>query len=283
MFCPKCGNQIADSAAFCPLCGASVSQPAAQPAQPSVQPVQQAAQPVQPAVPNPLVENLLKALKSFFSKDILGGLTNASRSTTMEWIPVVAAYVLFFALSVPIFAKFTVRHMTSSIAMVGSALSSAVPFGSFFGMSLLVAVIAMAMIVGGAFFQVRILQKKAVAFGAVINVVAYASLPVILAVILNMLLSLIWTPLAILVFVAAVIMQILLLYTGLQKLSEAEEPSFYSFSLVTFVCVAVILGLSALLYKNCLESMVNNLVGNTLGSLFGSSKNSGLGSLLDML
>lgn len=221
-----------------------------------------------------ILEHLVAALQRFFSQDVLGGLHIAAKSSTWEWAPLALAYVLFFALSVPIFAKTAVRHMAASSSVVGKAFSSVISFGGFFGMSLLVAIIAIAMIAAGLFFLVRVVHKKDTTITALLNTVMYASLPLILASLLNMLLSLIWTPLAIFVFLTAVVMQLLLLYNGLQELIASEKPSFYMFSLVSFVCLAVIVGVAGLLYKQCLADTLTSLMSNAIGSLFGNNKSS---------
>ena len=52
MFCPNCGNQVAEGQSFCANCGTKMQAPAA-PAQP-VQPVQQPQQPVQPTYAQPV-------------------------------------------------------------------------------------------------------------------------------------------------------------------------------------------------------------------------------------
>lgn len=58
MFCPNCGTQNADNAAFCAGCGAklSVEQPVYEPQQPAVEPQQPVSAPQQPVYQQPVYQ-----------------------------------------------------------------------------------------------------------------------------------------------------------------------------------------------------------------------------------
>ena len=58
MFCPNCGTQNADNAAFCAGCGAklSVEQPVYEPQQPAVEPQQPVSEPQQPVYQQPVYQ-----------------------------------------------------------------------------------------------------------------------------------------------------------------------------------------------------------------------------------
>lgn len=296
MFCEKCGNQMADGVAFCPTCGAPTARPAAgttpppayqqsaytQPQQPPVQaPYQPPVQPgyppqgypqVVPARPNPIVEKLGARLKDFFSPNCVKGIGDAAQSTTAEWLFPVIAYVLLFAVSMPLVVKGLVK--TAVGAAIGRYVARLFGFFPLFGVSLPVAIVALAMLVLGLFVQLRAFHKKEVSFSALMNVVAYASYPVILAFLCNIVLSFVWAPLCLLVFLTAVFMQVVLLYVGMQKAAKLEKSPYFGFSLAIFVCVAVITVVAAVVYKAYLE----NLIADGTSSLL-----SGAGSLLDDL
>lgn len=214
-----------------------------------------------------MIERVKAALKAFFSSNVTRGIGDAAKSTSHEWAILFGAFVLAFALSVPLFLKGAMPAGTSSI----------IPFGSFFGMSLLIGLISVAVISAGAFLQVRLFHGKTVSFVSALNAAAYASIPVTIAFVLNILLGLIWTPLAVIVLLCAVFMQVVLMYVGVQKLAKLEKSPFYGFSVVTFVASAIILGAAVLLYKQCIMSALSGMLSSALGGLFGGS-----GSLGDL-
>lgn len=254
MYCRNCGELIEENAAFCSKCGTPVGETANF----------VTAQPVQVKT-NVVVNRIVEIFKSFFSNNVIKGLGTAANSLTHEWAVLLAAYVLFFSLSVPIALKSAI----SSIAYVGSYISSAFEFGSIFATGLLVSILVNAVIVFAAFLQVKVIYKKDVSIISVLNVVEYASLPVILVSLANMLIGIIWVPLAVILFITAIIMQVILLYAGIQKFGKLEKTPFYVFSLTSFVCVILITIISFLLYKNCLTSSVADFAGDALNNLSG--------------
>ncbi len=268
MFCKNCGNQIDDNAAFCPVCGTALKEPASAPAAPTT------ANTTAPAAPSAasvifqsIMSNLVRVFKEFFSCDVMKGLATAAKSTTHEWAVLLFAYVLIFSLSVPI----VIKCALGSIAYFGSYIAAMAKFGPIFGISLLVALIANAAIFFGLFVQIKLIHKKNVSIISVLNAAEYAMLPITLACLINMLLALIWAPLAIMTFITAFIMQTILLYVGLQKLDKLEKSPFYTFTLVSFVCVCVVIGVAALLYNSCLSSILSGMTDSLLGGgLFSS-------------
>ncbi len=271
MFCEKCGNQLPEGATFCSQCGARVATENTQTAQSVPEAPVVPAAPAPAAAPaaapaqNPMIARMLSSLRSFFSTGVTRELKDTAQSQTHEWAIFLAAYLIGFALMVPV----NLKEAASKISMVGSYAASAIPFGSFFGLSLLVAVIANAALVFGTYFQIRVLHRRNVSLISVLNTVEYASLPVIFAFFANLLLGLIWTPLTTVVLLTAVLMQVILLYVGLQKLAKLEKSPFYGFSLVLLVQISIILGLAFVCYKAGFQAVVSDLVSSSMKSLGG--------------
>lgn len=263
MFCSKCGNQIAEGAAFCSVCGAAVGQETA-PAQPGVQPVAQpGVQPQavqQPAKPNVCVEVLksfLTVVKGVFSKDAVKAVATEAQSTGFEWIVMLGLWMVTFIFSLAV----NIQQM----------LGAASAYVSIFGKAILanwaIAVVCGAATVFGIFGLLKVLFKKDVHLMAVLNMVGTATLPLTAAYLVNMLLGLIWMPLVTIVSFTALFMTIVLLYVGMQKLVKLEKSPFYGFHLVMGVVVFITLVVAYLCYKSVFTSVVSGMFGS-LHSLF---------------
>ncbi len=300
MYCGNCGNVIADDARFCVHCGATVA-PAApvQPVQPEqyvqqvqpeqyVQPVQQV-QPapvyVQPKPENPMFKNFLSRIKGFFSSQITKELGAAAKSQTMEWILFAVLSVLSFAFAMTI----GMRSMVGSLirSLLGTVMESAGGLGAMmggvagqasnfmvnlllnFGLTLLVSIVvagftyvAVSMI---TWLIVSMMYKKNVTIPAVLNMVGYASIPLTIISLLNILVGLIWAPLALILYIVAVIMSVVLLYVGIQKLDKFEVTPYFGFALVVLATVVV-----AALVGGILYSIVLNVGADKLTEMSGS-------------
>ncbi len=284
MFCKNCGKQLAEGTKFCDGCGAPIeSAPAQQPAQqgfaPAQQPAQQGFAPAQqpvPAAPNPMFTNFAAAIKGFFSPQVVKAMGVAAKSKTLEWIFFVIASVLSFALS----ATIDIRHMLSSLlpdfAGASTVVNYLLPFFSLFGINLLIGLLTYVAVACGIWVVTACVYKKQVAFFAVLNMVGFASIPLTLVSIVNMVAGL-WLPLGIVLFIAGVIMSCVLLYIGIQKLEKLDKTPFFSYSIVMLIVVVVALLATFLLYKAMISSVISGLLSDVGGLLGGSN---GLDSLL---
>ena len=205
-----------------------------------------------------IIKNFVARLKSFFSKDVLEGVKQAAKSTTHEWTIFTIAYVLFFAISVPI----ALHRTMGSFSYIGSYLKQVMPFFRTLLASFAAAIVSGAVITGGMYLKVKVLMKKDVSVLSVLNAVLYASLPVVVACAANIILGLIWVPLTVMVFLTAVLMQVRLLWVAEEELAGGEHASFYLSSLVTLGCIFVILLIAGVLYKGCLSAALNGLFGS---------------------
>lgn len=261
MFCKNCGNQIDENSQFCPSCGTATGEAAA----PAPQPAK-----------SDMALGLSNALKAFFSSNVTKGIGASALSRTNEWIVFLAAYLLGFAVGVPIIFKSAI----GSVDYIGEYASSIFKFGPLFATSLLVAVIARALTVLGLFVQLKLVHKADISFTAILNIVEYASLPITVACLLNIISGLIFVPAAIIIFITAIIMQVILLYIGMQKAVRLEKSPFYPFSAVSLICVALIAAIAFALYKSCISSAIADLAGNAISSAV--SGLSGLSGLSDL-
>lgn len=312
-FCPVCGASAQPQAAPAPQAYAApqgYAAPAPQYAAPAQQPypqqgyapVQQPypqqgyapaqpgypqqpyypAAPAQPSAMSKAFAAFTAVLKGVFSKDVVKTVGNQAKSTGMEWLIGIIISVLTFALATPINVLEGISQM---VRKVGGGLGGMVlkyirfPFFSFFGASLLIGILVLAALTVGVWLVAKLVSKKEVPFTCALNLVGAATLPLSICYAANMLLGLIWVPLAIAVSIIAMIMTLILLYVGFQKLEKPVVSPFYPYAALTAVVVIVAVLMGFLLYKAVITGWVGNIAGNALGGLGGLG---GLGDLGDL-
>ncbi|MBQ8359913.1 MAG: zinc ribbon domain-containing protein [Oscillospiraceae bacterium] len=256
MFCPKCGKEIADTAAFCPGCGNPVNGQAA----PASAPVATAV--AKPSAFMQLLNSFLAILKGLFTPNVVKVVGEQAKNTGLEWVFGIALSVLSFAFALPVNMLEGLRQLIADA--VGAKYASEAmkhidfPFFGMFGSSLLVAILTLGALVAGLWLLTKLVAKKQVPWTCVLNMVATATLPLSLCYIANMLLGLIWVPLCIVVSVVALFMTMILLYAGFQKLEKPESSPFYPYTALVAVVVIVALLMSYLLYKGALGDLSIN-------------------------
>ena len=123
-------------------------------------------------------------------------------------------------------------------------------------------------------FMYKQANKKDVKLFSVFNMVAVAALPLTCVYLVNMLLGLIWIPLAIMLSLCALIASLILLFNGFQKLVAFDKRPT-----ITFVaCVSVVVAVIVLVVGIIISSKISNLAGDLVGEI-----GSGFGSALDSL
>ena len=266
MFCSHCGSQVPDGAAFCAACGTPANgQPAA--VQTATQPV---AAPAAPGTGSVVFKDFLGMVKGFFSKDVMKTVGVEAKSTGKEWIVALALSVLMFALS-------TTLNVIELVGSTGFKLMGYMGAGffKFFGFGLLVALITAGATFGAVYLLMAVFMKKKVSPMAVLNLVGVATLPLTVCQIVNMLLGLIWFPLVIVTSIVAVIMSILMLYVGVQKMEKLDKSPFYPFVLVLALVIIVAALFGYLLYKSLAAAVLLGVAGGAVGDLMG-----GMGGLM---
>ncbi len=292
MFCKNCGAAIADGTRFCAACGATVEAPAAAPAAAPVQaqapvyaqaPVQgQAPVYVQQvyvqAPPSPTMTNFVAWMKSFFVKPI-ATIGSAAKSNSHEWTLFMAIAIVSYALGTAVVGAEMVSQLIHSIA---GSMASFVPLGTLYpffailGIGLLVGAVAFFGVSFGIWLLVSQIFKKQASIINVFNMVAVASLPLAAINILNMLFGLVYSPLTLILFLAAVMMTVICLYTGIQKFDKLDKSPFYGFSIVLVIVMLVVCLLGSL-YLTVIGNHLMSSAGSMMGSALG-----GLGDLADL-
>lgn len=272
MFCNKCGNQIPDGSAFCGVCGAPTAGEGAPVAVQTMEPP--VAQPAPAATNeawNKMFAGFLSVLKGMFSKDAVKTVGAAAKSTGLEWILLLSLSVLSFSFALAVNIK----------QMLG-AFSGFLSFGKMFGANLVIGLVTAAVVVFALWIIIKFIFKKDVSLMAVLNMVGAATVPLTVCYIANMILGLIWAPIVLIASVIALIMTILLLYVGFQKLDKLETSPFYAFNLGMLVVVIAAALITYLLYKAVIISEVKAALGGMLGGLGSLGGLGDLGDLMDM-
>lgn len=305
MFCEKCGNNISDNALFCSACGAPVPKaetagadvkseeavngaqaaPSAATAPVQTPPVQTATvqtppvqtppaqtQPVQapymqaPAAPSQasLVFSAVgEYIKGFFSGRVTQTVASAAKSRGLQWLVLALANIIIFMISATLNVKYALWSNTI-VDVVASRLISiwAVLFANLF----IGAAVYFAL--GGLIFgAMRLVFKKPVPYSSVMNMVGYATLPLTMAFIANIILGLIYIPLSLIVYTVAVIMSFCMLYIGIQKFDSLQKTPYFIFMAIVAITVALALLLTFILYGAIIRSGVAYGAGSLIDGL----------------
>lgn len=272
MFCPSCGKQLPENALFCDECGTPVSRPAQAPVYPAADapvypnaPVQQEpvytgapvyAPPVQkaPSAAEELFKNCLTALKSFFSKNPLSYLDTALSDKSLLWTILGGASILIFALG---FATFTSEIGLKDLAALGLGAD----WGLVFLFSLLGGILTFGSTFGILWLASKFLYKKDIHPFALFNTVAYITLPLTCAYLINMLFGLIWVGLVIAVYTVAVILTFVMLFSVLRKLADGEEKTWVSVLVASVIAILAVL-FTYLMLKAAVDTYFDRIFGN---------------------
>lgn len=305
MFCEKCGNNISDNALFCSACGAPVPKAetagadvkseeavngaqaapstAAAPVQtppvqtatvqtPPVQTPPAQTQPVQapymqaPAAPsqtNIIFSAVGEYIKGFFSGRVTQTVASAAKSKGLQWLVLALANIIIFMISATLNVKYALWSNTI-VDVVASRLISicAVLFANLF----IGAAVYFAL--GGLIFgAMRLVFKKPVPYSSVMNMLGYATLPLTMAFIANIILGLIYVPLSLIVYTVAVIMSFCMLYIGIQKLDSLQKTPYFIFMAIVAITVALALLLTFILYGAIIRSGVAYGAGSLIDGL----------------
>ena len=305
MFCEKCGNNISDNALFCSACGAPVPKaetagadvkseeavngaqaaPSAAAAPIQTPPVQTATvqtppvqtppaqtQPVQapymqaPAAPsqtNIIFSAVGEYIKGFFSGRVTQTVASAAKSRGLQWLVLALANIIIFMISATLNVKYALWSNTI-VDVVASRLISiwAVLFANLF----IGAAVYFAL--GGLIFgAMRLVFKKPVPYSSVMNMVGYATLPLTMAFIANIILGLIYVPLSLIVYTVAVIMSFCMLYIGIQKFDSLQKTPYFIFMAIAAITVALALLLTFILYGAIIRSGVAYGAGSLIDGL----------------
>ena len=305
MFCEKCGNNISDNALFCSACGAPVPKaetagadvkseeavngaqaaPSAAAAPVQTPPVQTATvqtppvqtppaqtQPVQapymqaPAAPsqtNIIFSAVGEYIKGFFSGRVTQTVASAAKSRGLQWLVLALANIIIFMISATLNVKYALWSNTI-VDVVASRLISiwAVLFANLF----IGAAVYFAL--GGLIFgAMRLVFKKPVPYSSVMNMVGYATLPLTMAFIANIILGLIYVPLSLIVYTVAVIMSFCMLYIGIQKFDSLQKTPYFIFMAIAAITVALALLLTFILYGAIIRSGVAYGAGSLIDGL----------------
>ena len=248
MFCKNCGKNLPDNARFCDGCGAQLGDaPAAQSAP------YRAAAPVAQA--NPIVDNFLKVLKGFFSKNSLETIEASAKSTTLEWI-------LVGLLSIVVYAFALAANVGQTLSQIadGADISSVYNFGIWLLFGLLFGAVSFCTAAFGSFLAAKIATNSFVNVHSAFNVVAAGTLPLSCVYLANILLGFIWSPIAMVLAICGIIACAIYMYSGFQKLAPFAKTPYIVYSIVWAIVVIVSLLVSYLVIRGYIEDLSNSLM-----------------------
>ena len=217
MFCNKCGKELPDNATFCSGCGNKVGTAPA------------AAAPAANASLPPILSRLITQLKYFFTKkDPIGVVAHSAKDNSFSGIILAVFGMLMFALGAMVNINQGMESFYKSVygelfKDLSKELAKHFPSGASFGMMLLVAFVVYVVAVLAIYLVVNNVAKKQLSISGACNIVAYASIPMIVVSILNMIFGLIWFFLPVAFMLLAVIATLIILIVSVSKVTDGEK------------------------------------------------------------
>ena len=232
MFCPKCGKQIPDGAAFCASCGNRIGGEA--PAKPATQ-----------GMP-PILNNLFTKLVGFFTTNRQEAVVaDAAKDTTWSGAILAGVGILVFVLTqlVNIMSAGRFYFVLGGLSYSASFdyADMAYRLGAPAGMSALFAVVYAAALVVMTMAMAK-MCKVSIPFVSAVNIAAYASIPVIVVGIPSMLLGLLWGAFPIVLFLVAMFASFYLIYQAMAKAYGAKNAFLPMLVLATVMLIVVAFG-----------------------------------------
>lgn len=232
MFCSKCGKQISDDAAFCDGCGAPTGAGATSAGNTT------SSGGAKPSLP-PILNALIGNIRAFFTTtNQTKVLVNSAKDTTWSGALVLIVTILLHACAA----------VVNTRQALGSITSKFMKFGSTFGFSLLEAAVLAVVAIVLLFVIATYVCKAKTTVQACVNIVAYATLPLIVVDLLGMAVGFIWCGLPVILSRIAMIVAIVLIMEVLGKISGGEKSMFLPALIFVTVMIVVAILFTKLTY-----------------------------------
>ena len=286
MFCKNCGKEIAENSAFCVNCGAQLTtapvqetvatQPVAQATAevPVQQPVAPAA-PAAPVAPSPfatLITETIQLFKGMLSNNGIKTVTDVAQSKKLTWLVVLVFnfIVQIFSNIITVFTSDTLSSLNSLSSMFSRSGTSGPLFvGMTIGSIVLTSILFFG-ISGAIWVLMNMVFKKTTNFTCILNVVATCAIPLVAANTVNIIVNIIFAPIAIALTVAGIIAFFITLYVGIQKLNKLDKSLYLAYlimiAIITFVFALVGWIVVQVVISSALSSMTSSL--GAFSSLF---------------
>ncbi len=223
MFCNKCGKELSDNATFCSACGTQVGAAPAAPAAPD-------AAAKSNSLP-PILSRLISQVTNFFTKkDPVGVVANSAKDNSFSGAILAVFGMIMFAISAMVNINQGLLSYSKEVAgdfwnkTLQKMVEKKFPSGTSFGMFLLLAIVVYVVAAAMVYVASTKVAKKQISFGGAMNVVAYASIPIIAVSVLNMILGLIWFALPVFFMLLAVCVTLCIIGASVDKVTESEKP-----------------------------------------------------------
>lgn len=309
MYCIKCGAEIPEGAKFCNICGANQEQKTNPPQRNEENDVGtpnaetssadekesvlsgKGVGDISASVKTTVQKLSEKASKSsalsdgkfflqkFFSQSPVSVIPEAYERKSIFWILALALNVLLFAFVSCNNIAQVVSHECNSLI---DSLSSQFPISQYiediqisalyqlFGYLVVTALIIFAVEFAAFYIPLTIGKMKPESSNSILNLVGVASFPLSVVLILNFIIGLIYPPLTLCAFLAAIFVHILLLYEGLRYSLQERISSLWVGGIAALVITIIVMVVLKMVINSVLNQALDDLTKYLVGSAGGS-------------
>lgn len=240
MFCKYCGNQIPEGTETCLKCGKQARNNSYQ--------------------SGSYFSGIGYMFKKLFSKTPNESISMAAKENKPYWILIAAIGTLLCGLSIYVNTRQIIGRLISGSA--GASFTDGIRCSKIFIYGVLIYIIGYAMIFLGIVVLTRVFRKS-IGLHCIGNVVSVASVPLITAFLINLIVGVIYPPAVICITASAAMMDVVLLYVGIQKLDKFTQSPYWVFSIILF-CVCIIVSIFIFTFS---KSMITSIIQDFMNSL----------------
>lgn len=284
MFCKKCGKELEDTAKFCDGCG--VAQ-------------QDSPLPYHSEAVQAVMNDGKQIVGKFFSRNPAAAISEAADSQSKIGLILIAITALLFAFvscfNITQAINHTIKAATSAItsttnSLLGGAFGSAVTgaaipnmkiptlFQLFFPF-LLFALAVSAVVFAAIYILFKIKKQSCKSVYTMANVIGVSTLPIAVALAVNLILGFILPQFTVFLFIAAALIGLVMLYESFKSLFELDKAPITEFAILAAV-LCIVLAIASQIALAQIGAMVQGFImqaagdgmrglGGLLGSLFG--------------
>jgi hypothetical protein len=238
-----------------------------QPAPPAAAPLPQTADVIASVANNPIVSDIIATVKAIFSAKAVQTVGEAGKRTDIMWLILAIIEVIicgwatvFGVLQAIVYTYNQESRDRTTYREVVDGLKEYLDVSTFeLYLNVTFTYVVEFAVLAALLLATMAICKKKANFGNVCNMMAVAFIPYTALLGAAAILCMIYPTAALLVVLAALIVQVVLVYQGMQSLDSFEAPPFWSYTVYYVVSTAVAAYITNRIVEDYLDSILGRL------------------------